>query len=100
MEEGESMEAMTYDPCTEPPHGVMVLTQDSVEYVGGDIGDDGIMDVGETWEWRVVTVGIAGDFVLLSPDAHKHELCSHWARDGHPGRRRNIPRRRGRARPD
>ena len=27
------------------------------------------MDVGETWEWRVVTVGIAGNYVPLAEDA-------------------------------
>ncbi|MYE40771.1 MAG: DUF11 domain-containing protein [Chloroflexi bacterium] len=73
MEEGEAMEAMTYDPCTEPPHGVMVLTRDSVEFVGGDYpneaGELGIMEEGETWEWRVVTVGVAGNYVALSEGA-------------------------------
>ena len=50
------------------PNGV-ILTKDSVEFVGGDIGDDGIMDVGETWEWRLVTVALAGNAVFLSGDA-------------------------------
>ena len=27
------------------------------------------MDVGETWEWRVVTVGVAGNYVALSEGA-------------------------------
>ena len=70
--EGEGMEGdamMEADPCAKHTPGVMMLTRDSVEYVGGDIGDDGIMDVGETWEWRVVSVGVAGNYVGLSEDA-------------------------------
>lgn len=47
----------------------VILNKDSVEYVGGDIGDDGIMDVGETWEWRLVTVAVAGNAVFLGEDA-------------------------------
>ena len=71
MEEGQAMEgeSMSADPCAGAAPEVMVLTKDSVEYVGGDTGDDGIMDVGETWEWRVVTVGIAGDYVALPSEA-------------------------------
>ena len=69
--EGEAMEAN--DPCASTEPGVMILTKDSVEYVGGDFaneaGELGIMEVGETWEWRVVTVGIAGDYVGLAADA-------------------------------
>ena len=57
------------DPCTYATPGVMILNKESVEYVGGDIGDDGIMDVGETWEWRVVVVGVAGNYVGLSESA-------------------------------
>jgi hypothetical protein len=60
---------MRADPCSEPAHGVTILTRDSVEFVGGDIGDDGIMDVGETWEWRVVIAGVAGNYVALSEGA-------------------------------
>ena len=67
MEEGDAM--MEADPCAKATPGVMVLTRNSVEYVGGDIGDDGIMDVGETWEWRVVSVGVAGNYIGLSEDA-------------------------------
>ena len=66
--EGEGM-MMKADPCSEPAHGVTILNRDSVEFVGGDIGEDGIMDVGETWEWRVVTVGVAGNYVALSEGA-------------------------------
>ena len=78
MEEGEAMEgeAMEEDAmmmesslCAGSDHELIILTKDSIEFVGGDIGDDGIMDVGETWEWRVVTVGVAGNFVPLSEDA-------------------------------
>ena len=54
------------------PTGV-ILTRDSVEYVGGDYaneaGETGIMEVGETWEWRVVTVAVAGNYVALAEDA-------------------------------
>lgn len=78
MDEGEAMEGegmeedsmmMESGLCAASGHGLVVLTKDSVEFVGGDIGDDGIMDVGETWEWRVVTVGVAGNFVPLTADA-------------------------------
>ena len=73
--EGEGMEAevTATDPCVTAEPGVMILTQESVEYVGGDYpneaGEMGIMEVGETWEWRVVTVGIAGNYVGLADDA-------------------------------
>lgn len=43
------------------------LTRDSAEYVGGDSNDDGLLDPGETWEWRVVTLSVSGDVVLLAP---------------------------------
>ena len=73
MMEGEAMESEATDPCASSTPGVMVLSQDSVEYVGGDFpneaGELGIMEVGETWEWRVVTVGIAGNYVTLADDA-------------------------------
>ena len=57
------------------PTGI-ILDRDSLEYVGGDIGDDGIMDVGETWEWRVVTVAVAGNGVFLSEDALNIEFTA------------------------
>ena len=57
------------------PTGV-ILNRDSIEYVGGDVGDDGIMDVGETWEWRVVTVGVAGDGVFMAADALNMEFIA------------------------
>lgn len=50
------------------PTGV-ILTKDSTEYVRGDLNEDGILDVGETWEWRVVTVAVAGNYVALTEDA-------------------------------
>ena len=52
------------------------LTRDSMEYVGGDLNGDAILDPGETWEWRVVTVSVAGDVVLLSGDALNLELTA------------------------
>ena len=52
----------------------VILNKDSVEFVGGDTGDDGIMDVGETWEWRLVTVAVAGDAVFLGGDAASIEF--------------------------
>ena len=67
--EGEAMEAEATDPCAGTDPDIVVLTRDSVEFVGGDTGDDGVMDVGETWEWRVVTVGIAGNYVGLAEGA-------------------------------
>ena len=54
------------------PTGI-ILDRDSMEYVGGDYanedGEFGIMEVGETWEWRVVTVAVAGNGVFLAEDA-------------------------------
>ena len=54
------------------PTGV-ILNRESVEFVGGDYpneaGETGILEVGETWEWRVVTVAVAGNYVALSDDA-------------------------------
>ena len=41
------------------------LDLDSPEFIGGDDLDDGIMDPGEVWEWRLVTVAIVGDGLLL-----------------------------------
>ena len=73
MMEGEAMEGeegeLIADPCAGSNPDIIVLTRDSIEYVAGDEGNDGIMDVGETWEWRVVTVGIAGNYVPLAEDA-------------------------------
>ena len=50
------------------PTGI-VLTKESAEYVRGDLNEDGVLDVGETWEWRVVTVAVAGNYVALAEDA-------------------------------
>ena len=73
MMEGEGMEGeegeLVADPCAGSDPDIIVLTRDSVEYVTGDEGDDGIMGIGETWEWRVITVGIAGNYVPLAEDA-------------------------------
>jgi uncharacterized repeat protein (TIGR01451 family) len=41
------------------------LDLDSPEFIGGDDLDDGIMDPGEVWEWRLVTVAIVGDGLIL-----------------------------------
>lgn len=45
------------------------LTADSKEFVGGDLQNDGVLDPGETWEWRLVTISVAGDHVVLAGDA-------------------------------
>lgn len=57
------------------PTGV-VLTKESSEYVRGDLNEDSILDVGETWEWRVVTVAVAGNYVALSEDALNMEFVA------------------------
>ena len=41
------------------------LDLDSPEFIGGDDLGDGIMDLDEVWEWRLVTVAIVGDGLLL-----------------------------------
>ncbi len=45
------------------------LTADSKEFIGGDDSGDGILDPGETWEWRMVIVSVAGDHVVVAGDA-------------------------------
>ncbi len=52
------------------------LTRDSQEYVGGDLNNDGVLDPGESWEWRMVTVAVAGDVVLMSEEAQSMELIA------------------------
>ena len=46
-----------------------ILTNESPQFVGGDFpnenGELGIMEPGETWEWRVVSVAVRGDVVQL-----------------------------------
>ncbi len=46
-----------------------ILNNESPEFVGGDYPNDagemGIMEPGETWEWRVVSIAMVGDFVPL-----------------------------------
>ncbi len=57
------------------PSGVE-LNRNSKEYVRGDGNDDGILDPGETWEWRVVTIAVAGDVVLLPANALNLDLTA------------------------
>ena len=52
------------------------LNRDSKEYVSGDANNDSILDPGETWEWRVVTVAIAGDVVLLPAEYQTMEITA------------------------
>ena len=50
----------------------MRLDRNSPQFVrsyGEEANDDDILNPGETWEWRVVVVGIAGNVVLLEADA-------------------------------
>lgn len=55
------------------------LDRNSPEFVGSfgeDANDDDVLNPGETWEWRVVKIGIAGDVVLLEPDATAMEVTA------------------------
>ena len=46
------------------------LTKSSPEFTGGDVNGDSILDVGETWEWRVVTIIVSvTDVVVLDGNA-------------------------------
>ena len=60
-----------------------ILTNESPQFVGGDLpnenGELGIMEPGETWEWRVVSVGIYGDVVNLIPGVEEvqYEAIGH-----------------------
>ena len=45
------------------------LTIDSKEFLGGDDSGDGVLDPGETWEWRMVIISVAGDHVVVAGDA-------------------------------
>jgi hypothetical protein len=50
----------------------MRLDRNSPQFVGSfgeDANDDDILNPGETWEWRVVVVGVTGNVVLLEPGA-------------------------------
>ena len=50
----------------------MRLDRNSPQFVGShgeNANDDDILNPGETWEWRVVVVGVAGNVVLLESDA-------------------------------
>ena len=60
---------------TVDPTGIE-LNRDSKEFVAGDANNDSILDPDETWEWRVVTVAIAGDVVLLPSDYQSMELTA------------------------
>ena len=52
------------------PAGVRLdITSD--EYLGGDEQDDGVLSPGETWEWRFVTISLAGDSVILDRDSEE-----------------------------
>ena len=55
------------------------LTVDSKEFIGSDSLGDGVLSPGETWEWRLVTVSLAGDGVVLASDAQevKFEATGH-----------------------
>ncbi len=52
------------------------LTRNSIEYVGGDANDDSILDPGETWEWRVTTMSVVGDAILLPAGSQTLELTA------------------------
>lgn len=50
----------------------MRLDRNSPQFVashGENANDDDILNPGETWEWRVVVIGVAGNVVLLEADA-------------------------------
>ena len=55
------------------------LTRESPEFVashGENANDDDVLNPGETWEWRVVMVGVAGNVVLLDADATGMEVTA------------------------
>ena len=52
-----------------PGQPAIVYDRNSAEFVGGDHGEEGVMEVGETWEWRVVSVAVAGAYSALPGDA-------------------------------
>ena len=60
-----------------------ILTNESPEFVGGDFpneaGEMGIMEPGETWEWRVVSIAMVGDFVPLptTTEVIQYEAIGH-----------------------
>ena len=69
-------EANTGDiPLTDPyvevePMGER-LDIDSPEFIGGDTSADGVLDPGEVWEWRLVTVGVVGEGLVVPVDTTK-----------------------------
>ena len=52
------------------------LNVDSKEFIGGDDLGDRILDPGETWEWRLVIVSVAGDALVLASDAHQVKVTA------------------------
>ena len=52
------------------------LTAESKEFIGGDEQGDGVLDPGETWEWRLVTVSLSGDTMMVESDATE---IQYWA---------------------
>ena len=55
------------------------LDRNSPEFVGShgeNANDDDVLNPGETWEWRVVVIGVAGDVVLLESDATAIEVTA------------------------
>lgn len=50
------------------PIGVR-LDKDSKEWIGGDVSADSILDPGETWEWRLIAVSLAGEGIILPANA-------------------------------
>ena len=55
------------------------LDRNSPEFVGShgeDANDDDVLNPGETWEWRVTVIGVAGDVVLLESGATAMEVTA------------------------
>ena len=57
-----------------PDQPSIIYDRNSAEFVGGDHGEAGVMEVGETWEWRVVSVAVAGDYSALPADALEFQV--------------------------
>ncbi len=69
-------EANTGDvPLTDPYVEVAPMGErldiDSPEFIGGDTSADGVLDPGEVWEWRLVTVGVVGEGLVVPVDTTK-----------------------------
>ena len=57
----------------------MRLTRESPQFVrsyGEEANDDDVLNPGETWEWRVVVIGVAGNVVLLEPGASSIDVTA------------------------